>query len=214
MLDDAREAIAFVRKEAPQRQVILAGLCSGGWLAFRAAREGLAVDAIVSVNPPLYLRDGSGGRDWLTEEHELERYQRSLRDPSKWVKALRGAAAYGTFARVTARAVARHVAVRVNGVLGNPLPDGLANDLNAIAERRIRSLFVFSHGERCLEYFRLHADPVLRRAKVRELVRHVVVEGAGHSFRPSPAQRTLRELLMDFVASQSVCEGGRPTGSH
>ena len=40
MLDDAREAIALVRKEAPGRQVILAGLCSGGWLAFQAARHG------------------------------------------------------------------------------------------------------------------------------------------------------------------------------
>ena len=57
-LDDAREAIAFVRKQAPGRRVIVAGLCSGGWHAFVAARAGLAVDAIVSFNAPLYLYCG------------------------------------------------------------------------------------------------------------------------------------------------------------
>src|SRR4029077_17343514 len=43
-LGDAHQAIALVRNEAPGRRVILAGLCSGAWLAFLAAREGLPVD--------------------------------------------------------------------------------------------------------------------------------------------------------------------------
>ena len=57
-LDDLRQAIACIRKEAPGRRLIVAGLCSGGWHAFSAAREGLPVDGIVAVNAPLYLRDG------------------------------------------------------------------------------------------------------------------------------------------------------------
>jgi hypothetical protein len=35
---------------------------------------------------------------------------------------------------------------------------------------------------------------------VQAFVKKVVVEGAGHSFRPRAAQRTLRGLLTDFVA--------------
>jgi alpha/beta superfamily hydrolase len=202
MLDDAHQAVAFVRRMAPHRSVIVAGLCSGGWLAFRAAREGLAVDAIVSVNPPLYLLD-EAGRTWRTERDEIERYQQSMRDPSKWAKALRGGVSYSSFTRVAASAFRRQVAVRLGGVLGEALSDGLANDLGVIAARGIKSLFVFSRGDGGLEYFHLHAQPALGRARVRDFVQHVVVEGAGHSFRPRAAQRTLRELMVDFVASET-----------
>jgi alpha-beta hydrolase superfamily lysophospholipase len=204
MLGDAREAIAFVRREAPQRRVILAGLCSGGWLAFEAAREGLDVDAIVSVNPPLYLRDGSAGVQWTMYVDEIERYQRSLRDPMKWIKALRGAASYAALVKVAARSMTRHVSVRVNGVLGDGLAGGLARDLAVIAGRGIRTLFIFSQGDDGLAYFQLHAAPALRQSSVRELIQQVVVEGAGHTFRPRAAQRALGELLLDFVAAESV----------
>jgi alpha-beta hydrolase superfamily lysophospholipase len=203
MLDDAREAIAFIRRQSPRRQVILAGLCSGGWLAFQAARQGLAVDAIVSVNPPLYLRDGAAGIRWLGDKNELERYRQSMRDPSKWVKALRGGPSYATFMRVAAGVLRRYLAVRVSGALGDVMPDGLAKDLCAIAARRTRVLFVFSRGDEGLMYFQLHAQPALRRAGVRDLIQHVEVEGAGHTFRPRAAQQALRELMTDFVASQS-----------
>jgi alpha-beta hydrolase superfamily lysophospholipase len=207
MLDDAQEAIAFVRRESPASRVIVMGLCSGGWLAFRAARDGLAVDAIVSINPPMYLRDEGAGTPWRTERQEIERYQQSMRDPAKWAKALRGDASYAAFTRVAASALGRQVAARFSGVLGDGLPDGLAKDLGMIADRGIKSLFVFSRGDDGLEYFRLHAPPALRRAVVRDLIQHVVVDGAGHSFRPRAAQRALRELLIDFVASQTCGTG-------
>jgi alpha-beta hydrolase superfamily lysophospholipase len=197
-LDDLREAIALVRREAPGRQIIVAGLCSGGWLAFLAAREGLPVDAIVSVNPPLYLRDGLSGSQRLAEYDEFGRYQRSLRDPRKWAKALRGRAAYGTFVRLAAAHVGREIAARV-GFAGRPL-EGLARDLEGTAERGITSLFVFSRGDGGLDYFRLYARPALRRRNVRNRIRYVVVDGAGHTFRPAAAQRALRELLVEFVS--------------
>jgi alpha-beta hydrolase superfamily lysophospholipase len=202
MIDDAREAIAFVRREAPDRKVIAAGLCSGGWLAFQAARQDLAVDAIVAINAPLYLRDGDA--QWLSEGRAIERYQQSMRDPAKWLKALRGRASTVAFTRLAANALARRVAVRVNGVLGNTLTDGLGRDLRAIADRQIRSLLVFSRGDSGYAYFQQHAPPALRRRGVRDFIQHVVVDDAGHAFRPSAAQQTLCRLLTDFVAAQTV----------
>ncbi len=203
MLDDAREAIAFVRREAPHRRVIVAGLCSGGWLAFRAARDGLDVDGIVSINPPLYLRDGSAGRQWVYEGLELERYQRSMRDPSKWMKALRGRASYAAFTRMAATAIAQRVTSGMAGRRGDALPVGFARDLITIADRGVRTLFVFSRGDNGLAYFHLHAQPALRRPSVRQLVEHVVIDDAGHACRPQAAQQRLRELLTDFVSSPS-----------
>jgi pimeloyl-ACP methyl ester carboxylesterase len=207
MLDDAQEAIALVKKVAMHGPVIVAGLCSGGWLAFQAARDGLAVEAVVSINPPLYLCDGEAGVRWVEDAHEFDRYQHSMRDPSKWLKALSGGAAYASFVRVSASALRRSVADRVGRVLGGAMPEGLANDLWTIAGRGIRSLFVFSRGDDGLQYFQRHAQPALRRARVRDFVQQLVVEGAGHTFRPRAAQQTLREILIDFVESQS-CDVG------
>ena len=203
MLDDLRHAIAWVRHAAPHSQVVVAGICSGGWLAFRAARDGLAVDAIVSINPPLYLRDGAAGTQWLSQEHEFERYHRAMRDGSKWMKALRGGASYRSFVRIAARAIGRRAAVRASGVLGHWMPDGLANDLCTIANRGIVSLFVFSGGDQGLEYFQVHAPPAFRRARVRRFVQHQIVDGAGHTFRPSSSQQVLRQVLTDFVAARA-----------
>jgi alpha-beta hydrolase superfamily lysophospholipase len=203
MLDDAREAIAFVKKVAMHGPVIAAGLCSGGWLAFQAARDGLAVDAVVSINPPMYLRDRNAGVQWVANANEFDRYQHSMRDPSKWLKALSGGAAYAHFMRVSASALRRSVAARVGGLLGDALPEGLANDLGTIASRGVKSLFVFSRGDDGLQYFQWHAQPALRRARVRDFVQQLVVEGAGHTFRPRAAQQTLRAILIDFVESQT-----------
>jgi alpha-beta hydrolase superfamily lysophospholipase len=200
MLDDAREAIAFIRREAPNRRVIVAGLCSGGWLAFRAARDGLVVDGVVSINPPLYLRDGDAGRQWVHEGRELERYQRSMRDPSKWMKALRGRASYATFTRMAATAIAQRMTMGMAGRRGTLFPDGLARDLMTIAERGVRILFVFSRGDNGLAYFQLHAQPALRRPTVRHLVDQAFIEDAGHACRPQAAQQRLRDLLTDFVS--------------
>jgi alpha-beta hydrolase superfamily lysophospholipase len=208
LLDEARQAIAFVRKVVPRRPVIAGGLCSGGWLAFLAAREGLEVDAIVSVNPPLYLRDGVDGTQWQLDRDARERYLRAMRDPHTWAKALRGGVSYATFRRVAVRVFGGQVEDPPGAVPGDVLHDGLERDLDAIAARRIRSLFVFSGHDDGLEYFRLHGLAALQRAPGREFIQHVVVDGAGHSFRPRAAKRALRALMTDFVASQTCGTAG------
>jgi thioesterase domain-containing protein len=196
-LDDAREAIAFVRKEAPQAPVILAGLCSGGWLAFEAARAGLAVNAIISVNPPLYLRDGSRG--WVAQQRQLDRYQQSMRNPLKRLKSLRSGTAATAMVALAQRA-GRDAASRLKRMTGDRLPAGLASDLQAIAEKNITAFFIFSDGDNGHRYFEQHAPPALRRNDIRRLVQHVVVDDAGHVFRPMAAQRRLKSLLNEFVS--------------
>jgi alpha-beta hydrolase superfamily lysophospholipase len=214
MLDDAREAIAFVQKEAMHGRVIAAGLCSGGWLAFQAARDGLAVEAVVSINPPMYLRDRNAGLQWVADANEFDRYQHSMRNPSKWLKALSGGAAYAHFMRVSASALRRSVAARVGGVLGDVIPEGLARDLRTIADRGTRALFVFSRGDDGLQYFQWHAQAALRRARVREFVQHLIVDGAGHTFRPRAAQQQLREILIDFVdAADRIPDSPTPSSA-
>ncbi len=208
-LEDAREAIAFIREQAPGRRVIVAGLCSGGWHAFCAAREGLAVDAIVSVNAPLYLRDGVAQLAAQSSAYqEMRGYRRKMRDRARWVNALRGRSAYLYFARFAATYVAWKVTTRIRPLFASRLMDGLARDLDGISKRGITSLFVFSQGDSGLAYFERLAWPALRQMKSRERIQHVVVDGAGHTFSPPEAQKALRELLIDFAARQTARDSG------
>jgi alpha-beta hydrolase superfamily lysophospholipase len=203
-VDDVREAIAFVRKQAPGRRVILAGLCSGAWHAFCAARDGLQVDGIVSVNPPLYLRDGGQNTTQKSGYQEIGSYRRALRDPARWRKVFRGRSAYRSFIRFAGAYVKWKALGWLGATFRGRLLDGLARDLNAISARRITSLFVFSSGDTGLHYFQIHGRPLLRRRQARKRIRHVIVDGAGHTFSPPSAQNTLRELLLDFAAGDPI----------
>jgi alpha-beta hydrolase superfamily lysophospholipase len=196
MLDDAREAIVRVREEAPSEHVILVGLCSGGWLAFEAARKGLPVDAIISINPPLYLLQG---RDWVSQQRQMDRYQHSLRDPLKWLKALRGGTAATALRTIAARA-GSNAASRLRHLTREEQFRGLSADLRAIASRRIQAFFIFSDGDNGHRYFEQHARRSLGSAAVRNFIHQAVVADAGHVFRPLAAQRQLKTLLNEFVA--------------
>ncbi len=206
MVQDAREAIAFIRRQAPGRRVVAVGLCSGGWLAFQAARRGLPVDAFVSINAPLYLRESD--KQWLKDGRTLDQYQHSLRDPTKWIKALRGQASYSTFTRVVARALARRVSVRVSVAMHETMPDGLTSDLSIMAERGIKCLFVFSRGDNGLAYYEQHVPPAFLSGSVADLVQHVVVDEAGHAFRPRGAQDRLVRIATEFVTAISGSASG------
>lgn len=203
-LDDARAAIAVVRGAAPAaHRVILVGLCSGGWLAFRAACSELPVDAFVAINAPLYLRDGSAGMQSATDDSEFERYQRLLFDWGRWSKVLRGRAAYGTFLKLGWRFVGRRFVARLNMMCGGRLIGGLGRELDALSARGITGLFIFSRGDRGLHYFQLHGGAARWGRQHQPGMEHVVVDRAGHTFRPLAAQRELRALLVDFIARQS-----------
>ena len=200
MLDDAREAVELVRRAAPERPVVIAGLCAGGWLAFRAARDGLAVDAIVSVNPPLYLRDGVVGKRWRSEVDELRRYQQVLWDPSRWARKLLRRSSYVKLLRLASY----HLAARFGGGTASARLDRvggtLPRDLETIERRGIRDTLHFqprrqgprgtsrcTHGSAC------------GTAEASSRIHHVVIDGAGHSFRPRAAQRALSDRLVAFV---------------
>jgi hypothetical protein len=201
-LADLQAAIDVASGRAPDQAIVVVGLCSGGYLAFLAAREGLSIDAIVAINPPLFLREGPRGVARLVEDDEIVRYRRSLVDPAKWAKALRGRASYLHAVQAGAAAVGRSVRGALHSLREQPL-EGLARDLEIVRGRGCRCRFVFSQGDGGLQYFDLCAPTPPRIEGVPEPIERIVVEGAGHTFRPPAAQRVLRQLLVEVVEQGS-----------
>jgi alpha-beta hydrolase superfamily lysophospholipase len=204
MLDDLREAIALVRRDAPARPVIVAGLCSGGWLAFDAARQGIGIDAFVAINPPLFFRDNAEGKEWASHGAQLERFQQSVWSPAKWISTLRHPRVGMNVMRVVMKTLRRHAAAALARVRRTPQPGTLAADLASIAARGIRGHFVFSRGDAGLAYLQLHASTSLARKNIRRLVARTVVDGAGHTFRPQAAQAVMRRLIDETAFPPAV----------
>jgi alpha-beta hydrolase superfamily lysophospholipase len=203
-IDDARASVAFIRQQAPGRRVIVAGLCSGGWHAFLAARDALPVDAFVSVNAPLYLYRGDSAPSaeaWL-EHQRTERSRAAMCNSDRWIRALRDRAAYRRVLGSAAGYVWRNVSGHLKATFSRHL-DGLARDLFDISRRGVTSVFVFSRGETGLDYFRLHARAALRRRKARERIEYIEVEGADHTFSSPAAQQKLWKILVDCIARHS-----------
>jgi pimeloyl-ACP methyl ester carboxylesterase len=202
-IDDLREALAFVKRTDPRRALVVIGLCSGGWHAFRAVRDALPVDAIASINPPLFLRDRSWTGERLREYLEVNDRRPRL-DLSPWPRLRALDAACRSFLRVLIASIRRTVLTAFQRSLGRPMGDGLATDLQEITARGVPSLFVFSRGDPALDYFQLHGGVALRQRRERDCISHLVVDNAGHSFQPSEAQRALQRVLTDFVAQQTA----------
>ena len=99
-------------------------------------------------------------------------------------------------------ALARRVSVQVRVALPDTLPDGLTSDLSTIARRGTRCLFVFSRGDKGLAYFEQHVPQTFLNGVVGDVVSHVVVDGAGHAFRPRGAQDRLVQIATEFVMKQ------------
>ena len=207
-LYDAREAIAFIRTQAPGRRVIVAGLCSGAWHAFQAAREGLAVDAVMSINPPLYLRDGMTRTHAWNDYQQIETYRTGLREPACWKRALRGQSAYRSFFRLAALYAVKKMKGLIGVAFGAQLVDGLARDLAAIGARGIPCFFVFSRGDGGLEYFQLHAKAAPPRRGGPPSIQHEIVDDAGHTFNPPAAQRAVRTVTRLREPTDTRCAPG------
>jgi hypothetical protein len=88
---DVADAFTFARRELGYSRIIPAGLCSGAHMAFHAALDPKhELDEILLLNPLVfYWREGMS-LDTSTRFEDMEQYAKSVRDPERWKKLLRG----------------------------------------------------------------------------------------------------------------------------
>jgi hypothetical protein len=96
----------------------------GAWHAFRAAREALQVDGIVSSTPALSVDRQSWTSRLSRQYQEGRNYRRKLRDSSSWLNALSGRLSVRAFARFVATYVTSRVADHIRPVVGSWGPHG------------------------------------------------------------------------------------------
>jgi pimeloyl-ACP methyl ester carboxylesterase len=217
-LEDVRIAIDFVLHHYDVRDVALGGLCSAAYHALRAAVAGLPVDRLLMVNPQNFVWNEDRMRSDLQLAEVVRNFgwyrERVLSAPA-WKRLLTGRVNVWRIVGVylhrvqialesSVRDAARQLHIRLQRDLGS--------ELEEIAARGVRVVFVFARGDPGVELLRIQGGSAVKRLGDRCRVH--IVESADHTFTQSRARAVLEQTLSDelFVRHDKPtdAQGARP----
>jgi alpha-beta hydrolase superfamily lysophospholipase len=215
-LDDMRAAIDLMRNRYGVGEVTLAGLCSGGYHALRAAVAALPVNRILLVNPQnFFWREGDS----------LEKLQLSevVRNPAlykqrafsfvAWRRLLTGRVNLWRIVKIYAQrpALALQSALRyVARRLRIRLPNDLGWDLEEVAARGIQTTMVFARGEPGLELLRVQGGTAALR-HLGDKCRVRILDSGDHTFSHRGPRAVLEDVLsLELFAPRRDTTGAWP----
>ncbi|HVT33362.1 MAG TPA: hypothetical protein VHE32_11990 [Rhodanobacteraceae bacterium] len=187
-LEDVASAVRWAR-DAGADDVIVAGVCSGGYHALRAALAGHPIDAIVVINPLTFHYVPGTPLDVAAFRivGEAARYRQSMMRGASWRKLLLGKVKLSRIATVVLyRARSRAGAALRNALrrLRVPLRGDLGSELGSLAERGVAIDFIFADGDPGSMMLADEGGSVVPRlAKAGKLATQTV-DGADHTFTP------------------------------
>jgi pimeloyl-ACP methyl ester carboxylesterase len=206
-LADIGEAIDFLRDRYGIRDVTLAGLCSGGYHALRAAVAGLPVNRILMVNPQNYFwRPGESlqGLQLAEVVHNPGVYRERVMSLAAWKRILTGKVNILRIVKIylqrpilaaesKVRDVARRLSIR--------LPYDLGSELEEVVARGVRVVFVFARGEPGIELLKLQAGNSVKR--LGERCRIHILNAGDHVFTRSGPRAVMEKVVSDELFARS-----------
>ena len=200
--EDIAQALRYLRERAAVTECRALGLCSGAYHAFKAAVGGAPLDSVVMINPLTFFWKAGMSLDAPLPDQrvisEAQRYQQTALQIRSWLKLMRGEVDVGRIAQIMMRRagsllnrhwrdVARHC--------GLPLTDDLGRELESVAGRGIRMLFVFAAHDPGLELLRTQGGSSVRKLRRRQQLEIRLISGADHTFTARPAREQLIAVL-------------------
>jgi alpha-beta hydrolase superfamily lysophospholipase len=196
---DVQAAIDFLRARYSATDITLAGLCSGAYHALRAAVSGALVNRILMINPQnFFWKPGKTVNDMQVAEvvQNPLLYRSRAFSGKSWKKLVTGQLNLRYIAKIYAsrmfmaleshvRDVARRLHIR--------LPHDLGWDLQGVAARGVKVVFVFAQGEPGISLLRIQAGSSIHRIGAHCRVH--IVEGGDHVFSKSGPRSALEKVL-------------------
>jgi alpha-beta hydrolase superfamily lysophospholipase len=213
--EDIRAAALHLQTQHGVQQVHLIGLCSGAFHALTATFEDAPVRSVTSINQMVYFWQDkmplAGEASEAVVVAIAQNVGRSLADPQRWLKLLRGQ----VNARLISRALVRRLRQRVllaSRSLARKVHWPLAHDLhtsllNAAASGKHVHL-IFSEGEPGLTLVREQAGLAVNRLTERGQLALSSMPQTDHTFTQQKAQQRLFEAV-DAGIRQAI--GGTQT---
>jgi pimeloyl-ACP methyl ester carboxylesterase len=212
-----RDGVALVRELQAKRgagDLVLLGVCSGGFMSLHVALEVPEVRTIVLINPQTLNYDRESTEDRLAAYVGMTMFS-----VDRWrsVLARKGAARQlRERSLLLARVGLRKARRRLRAAPGGPTEDWLVSALRQLRDSGVAVHFVMSDSDPALAYLERSLGPGLERAPANSLQLHVI-EHADHTFRPLGSQQRLRRVLDSVlgmgesaVGSDAVSPGEAP----
>lgn len=200
---DLAAAIAWLRGETGAARFVVMGICSGAYNTFQAGLhiEDPGVERLVMVNPwYFHWREGLSLDTTISSHYEdVAAYRRSMRDPERWKRLLRGEADLKRLARVAAAHVAKVARGRWDDLREMVFPGAgtrLSQDIRRIASRGRRMHVILSDGEPAAASLAIEAKRTVANARSAGLFTLKRVPGGDHTFsRSGPRAALIREIV-------------------
>jgi len=207
---DVREAVEFAAKRYPGARVHIIGLCSGAYHGFKAAAAGLHLSSIMVVNPLTFFWKPGMSLEYADFQitSETNRYARSSRSLSSWLKLLRGQVDLRNAARVFWKRFqvrARNAIRDLQRLVGFKLKDDLASELRGIARQRTEIDFIFSASDPGHSMLLEQGGRIVGKLVRSEKIRISIVQGADHTF----TSHWNRDQLLALLAAHLERHAGR-----
>jgi alpha-beta hydrolase superfamily lysophospholipase len=212
---DVRAAADFLSTRYGVQEIVLGGLCSGGYHALRAAVDGLAVRQIFLINPENYFwKQGTTLKDVQLAEavRNPAIYRERVQSAAAWRRLLSGRvnvwrildiyAHRGLLALESAlRDIARSLHIR--------LPSDLGSELEELRARGVQVVFVFARGEPGIELLKLLAGSVTSR--LSGSCRVHLIDGGDHTFSRRGPWEICESILTDELTK--LAHAPQPTST-
>lgn len=221
-LDDIDVAVRYLHETHRVSHCQLVGHCSGAYNAFRSALAGTAVDAIVMINPLLYLSVGDAAVDLILKQRvvveSVRGYRRNLSKWSRWralttdpAKVLRVLRNVLDMLHATATRRLRDI-LRIFGI---QFFDDLPSELLTLAKRNVQLRFVFAEDEYGESLLWLLGGATVKRLLRTGKLTITASEGADHSYTLLEHRDELSRTLttqVDAPASVEVQQESASSG--
>lgn len=205
-LQDIQAAITWLKTAQGVGSVSVLGLCSGAYHAWRAAVQGLPAERVVVINPMVFhWRPGTPldpAQLASGQIHIAASAGRSLRDPARWRKLLRGQVHVGVILRALAARLGQAVRAHGRGLLralGMRLDQDLASELRDVTRRGVLVDFIFSAGDPGHALLGQEAGRALPRLLRDGRVRLATMAQSDHTFSAPAARRRLYNCLHELL---------------
>ncbi len=203
---DVEAAIDFLERERPG-PLVIAGRCSGGYLAFHAAARDKRIRAILATNPYVFYWDGSQTLEQLLQfmPQQLGSYGVKAFRLCTWKRIFNGEinAKYAiiNISRVIQRRILAAAAPVLKSIPALSREHRATHGaFHALEERGVPFSLIYSEGDIGLDYFKLHFGPNGEKLKRYANVRHQIIPEADHNLSTDAA----RDLFCREIAAMAL----------
>ena len=212
-LEEARAAMDFLRETTTSGKFIVAGLCSGGDIAFQLGFKEPRVASAIMMNPRTFLVNDLS----MVDSYERARWsQQAVAKSDSWKELLSGDVNLKRAFKLAAPKVKDIVVKRarraVTTLMGAVLPSGPADEqrretdvpycLRSMAERGVDTYLFVTEHDPGVDYVDANYGPAMSALAAVPNFRRTDVKGTDHTFTARWAQEQVTAMITEHLTQR------------